>query len=221
MDLVIIGAGGFGREVLDVARAVDLHGSSGGLEVNVLGFIDDGEVDHDRLRRIGSALLGDSAALSRYGGAHFVVAVGDPRVRERLVQVALDAGLVVAPPLEHPESTVGSDVTIGDGSIICAGVRVNSSARIGDHVHLNPNVNVGHDAVLEDYVSVNPLVAVSGNVIVQRGALVGTTASINQGLTVHAGSTVGSGAAVIRDVPPRATVVGVPAREVGSVIKSG
>lgn len=212
VDLVIVGAGGFGREVLDVARAMDLHGSTEERRVNFRGFIDDAP-DADRLERIGARHLGGLGVLNSHTGAHFVVGVGAPDVRERLVQAALSAGLAPAPALVHPHATLGADVVLGVGTVVCAGVRVTTNVRVGEHVHVNLNATVGHDAALEDYVTVNPLAAVSGDVRLGRGVTVGTTACVNQGLSVGARAVVGSGAAVIRDVPTGATVVGVPARE--------
>lgn len=218
MDLVIVGAGGFGREVLDVARAVERHGDEGDRGLTVRGFVDDGPVDTAGFGRIDAAHLGGTNALKEHADCRFIVAVGAPDVRQRLVVACLDAGLTPAGALIHPEASIGADAEIGDGSVVCAGVRITTNVRIGKHVHLNLNATVGHDAVLEDYVAVNPLAAISGGVRLCRGSVVGTTACVNQGLTVGAQSMVGSGAAVIGDVPAGVTFVGVPARQVGVTI---
>lgn len=215
MDLVIIGAGGFGREVLDVVEAVDMLGASAGRRRVCLGFIDDGEPDTDRLRRIGAVHLGGTDVLPDYVSARFVVGVSDPVVREQLANRAVASGLTPAPALVHPEASMGADVTLGLGTVVCAGVRVTTNVRVGEHVHLNINATIGHDVTVEDYVTVNPLAAISGDVQLGRGSMVGTTACVNQGLTVGPGGMVGSGAAVIKDVTGGVTVVGVPARRSG------
>src|SRR5690606_21445806 len=115
----------------------------------------------------------------------------------------------------HPAATLGGDVEVGPGTVICAGVRITTNIRIGRHVHVNLNSTVGHDTLVEDFVTINPLAAISGDVVLRRGVMVGTTACINQGIEVGVDGVVGSGAAVVRDVESGTTVVGVPARPLG------
>lgn len=217
MDLVIIGAGGHGLDVLTVARELDLWLATAGHGVAVLGFIDDGPVDGERLARVGARHLGGSEVLADHAGASYVVAVGSGTVRERLAARAEAAGLLPA-TLVHPDASRGADVEIGAGSVILAGARIGSHVRIGAHVHINQGATVGHDVVLEDYVTLNPQAAISGHATIRAGATVGTGATVNQGLVVGAGAMVGAGAAVTADVPAGVTVVGVPARE---IVRSG
>lgn len=204
---MIIGAGGHGRDVLVALRAHDAaHG-----ERAFLGFVDDGAPRMDRLGRLGAPFLGGCDVLERHAGAGFVVAVGNPQARRHLADRAVEAGLVPV-TVVHRDATVGEDVMMGPGTVICAGARLTTNVRTGFHVHININATVAHDVVLGHYVTLNPQAAVSGDVTVGDGATVGTGAVIRQGLALGDGSTVGAGAAVVVDVPPHSTYAGVPAR---------
>ncbi|MBB0990013.1 acetyltransferase [Dietzia sp. SLG510A3-30A2] len=209
--IVIIGAGGFGREVLDIIRALDLEVAGTGEGWDFLGFIDDGTPPQDRLDRIGAKHLGGMDALADLpDGTTYAIGVGTGSVRRDLDQRATDAGLTPA-TLIDPSATVGADVVFGPGTVVCAGVRVTTNIRTGRHVHLNLNATVGHEAILHDYVTVNPLAAVSGDVTIGEATTVGTTACINQGVSVGAGVMIASGSAVIDDTPDKVLVAGVPA----------
>lgn len=209
--LVIAGCGGHGREALGIVAAINrVHQDMW----RVVGFVDDAptETNLKRVARLGVPFLGTTAELAHAEpGTHYVVGIGDPRIRA-VVAGRIDAYGMPAARLVHPVATVGLDTLIGDGVVIFAGVRVTTNVRLGRHVHLNQNTTVGHDSVLSDYVSVNPLAAVSGDCTVGERVLIGTTAAVLQGLTVGADATVGAGACVVRDVPPAAVVKGIPAR---------
>lgn len=196
MQLFIAGAGGFGRETLDVALALGLA---------VEAFLDDRLAGEQR-RGLPVRSPEDAPA-----GANVVVAVSDPVARRALVERLRTGGLGFF-SLVHPLATVASDTTIGDGSIVLAGAYVSSSVRMGEHVQVNYNATIGHDAVLDDYSTVFPGGNVSGAVHLSIGATVGANAVVLQGLTVGPDAFVGAGAVVTTDVPERETVVGVPAR---------
>jgi sugar O-acyltransferase (sialic acid O-acetyltransferase NeuD family) len=143
--------------------------------------------------------------------AMFSVGIGSPRVRA-LIASKFEAAGATAATLIHPSATFGFGVTIGAGTVICAGVRMTTNISIGRHAHLNLNVTVGHDTRLGDFVSVNPLASISGDCVLESGVLVGAAGVILNGLTVGADSTVGGSACVVKHVPPGVTVKGVPAR---------
>lgn len=210
--LVIVGAGGFGREALDVVHAVNR--SSIDPAFDVLGVLDSNPSSSnlDALRRMNVAWLGAEADWLRAGeDASYLIGIGNPEVRERVASLFHKAGLVAATAV-HPKATVGSLSRFGEGTIVCAGAQISTNVLLGRHVHINPSVTVGHDSEISDFVSVNPGAVISGNVAIERGALVGAGAVVLQGLVVGEGSTVGASACVVRSVDANQTVKGIPAR---------
>jgi sugar O-acyltransferase (sialic acid O-acetyltransferase NeuD family) len=201
--LVIIGAGGHGREVHDVVLALDLE---------FIGFAADEPVDHELIAPRGPHLGGIADALKRHGGASYVVAVGDGKARKRLSGLADAAGLRAA-TLIHPEAIVGSiNVVIGSGSVICAGAQVTTDVEIGVHTHLNRGAQVGHDARIGDFVTLHPGAVLSGGVRLGEGVTIGTNATVIPQMTIGAWTMIGAGATVVTDLPAGLTAVGSPAR---------
>jgi sugar O-acyltransferase (sialic acid O-acetyltransferase NeuD family) len=206
LPLVIIGAGGFGREVLELVR--DINAAFPTFEF--LGFLDDGRVNSGLLERVGAAALGPAARVADVE-ARFVVAIAAPDPRRRIDVLARSHGRAAA-SLVHPWATVGSDVRIGDGAIVAAGARLTTNVVVGRHAHVNFNCTIGHDVVIEDFATLFPGVHVSGGCVIGEGATLGTGCVIVPNVRVGSGATVGAGAVVVRDVEPGTTVVGPAAR---------
>jgi sugar O-acyltransferase (sialic acid O-acetyltransferase NeuD family) len=205
--LVVVGAGGHGREVLDVVEAV--------LELDpqrfrLLGVLDDHEGPHPLLARRGITWLGPVEALADLDAA-YALGVGDGAARASLDGAAAAWGREPA-TLVHPSATTGSACSLGPGLLLAAGARITTNVTVGRHVHINVNASVSHDCVLGDHVTINPGAVVTGTVTIGDGATVGAGATVRQGTVIGAGAVVGAGAAVVADVERGQTVAGVPAR---------
>lgn len=214
-DIIVIGAGGFGRETLDVIEAINAAAPEP--VWNVLGVVDDGpaEIQVERLRARGVALLGSLETLRDQGeGCWFVIGIGSPTVKARIAERVSTWGVRPA-TLVHPAAAVGTQTEIARGAVVCGGAQLSTNLRLGEHVHVNPGAMIGHDSVLDDFVSVNPGAIVSGEVRVRRETLIGAGATVLQGLEVGERSRVGAAACVTKNVDAGATVVGVPARHAG------
>jgi sugar O-acyltransferase (sialic acid O-acetyltransferase NeuD family) len=211
--LVIVGAGGFGREVHDVVVAM---AAAGVVVVDLVGYVDDQGSSDELLARLGTSRLGSIDVLCHDNDpigsdVGYVIAIGAGSVREAIDERLTNAGRRPL-TLVHPAATVGGDNRIGEGCILTAGSRVTTNITLGRHTQLHVNSTIGHDSVLDDFVSVYPGATVSGNVHLERGVTIGTGANVLPGLTVGAGAFVGAGAVVTSNVAPGITVAGVPAR---------
>lgn len=207
-QLVLVGAGGFGREVHDIVVAMNAAGAG----IELLGYVDDSPGDHPLLARQGITFLGHSDELVRLGaGTGFAIGIGSGAARRTLDAKLVAAGCTPV-TLIHPMATVGGDNRVGEGCILAAGARVTTNITLGRHVDLHVNSTIGHDSVLDDFASVYPGATVSGDVHLGEGATIGTGANVLPGVTIGAGAFVGAGAVVTGDVEPGVTVAGVPAR---------
>ncbi len=206
--IIIVGAGGFAREVAQLIADVNAQRPT----YSLLGYLDDNIAPGTSIG--GQTVLGGlDSAQSHAGEVHFVVGVGSPMIKRRLATRLADAGLVLE-TLVHPSAQVGRDICLGKGSVICAGCILTCDITVGTLVTLNLACTVGHDAVISDFVSIAPGSNISGNVTVGQGCDVGTGAATVQGVTLGEWSVVGAGALVATDLPPNITAVGVPAKAI-------
>lgn len=207
-DLYIIGAGGFGRETAWLVERIN--------EVehtwNLKGFIDDNE---ELQREIfgGYSILGGVEYLKELkSDAWVVIAVGNAEMRKRCARRLASFEHLASATLIDPGVELSDSVSVGEGSIICAGTIITVDVRIGSYNIINLDCTVGHSAEFSDFVTLYPSVNVSGNVKIGDGTEVGTGTQIIQGITVGERTVVGAGAVVIKDIESDVTVVGNPAK---------
>ncbi len=206
--IVIIGAGGHARETLGIFLERIEQGES----CEVLGFIDENQINHGR-RLDSFPVLGDFGWFEGVGreDVRGICAVGMPQVCHKWVHQARDLGLQFISAIS-PRTHISPYARIGQGVMIFPNVIVNTGAVISNYVILNVAATVSHDTVVGDFCNINPGVHLAGNVTVGEGCYIGMGANVIQGVTIGHWSIIGAGAVVVQDVPANVTAVGVPAK---------
>jgi sugar O-acyltransferase (sialic acid O-acetyltransferase NeuD family) len=202
--IVIIGAGGHGREVADILKGQN--------QTEVVGFIDENRELHGS-DFDGWPVLGDWSWFDdpRRLEIAVVCAVGLPQLRRRLTKRAESLGLSFVNAISHlalisPSAKLGEGVTVFPHGVINAGAVVES------HSILNVAATVSHDTKIGRYSTVNPGAHIGGNVSIGEGCYLGIGSNVIHGQSIGEWSVVGAGAVVTTDLPANVTAVGVPAR---------
>lgn len=205
--LVILGAGGFARETLDVVDAINEVAPTW----DMLGFIVDAQYGRAGDLVNDKPILGDFDWLLDHPEVYVVCGVGAPEVRYNMISRLSNRDVHYA-TLIHPSVIKTRWMSVGIGDVIAAGCVLSNNIIIGHHVHINPTCTIGHDVTVDNFVSFAPGAIISGNVHLQEGAYIGTGANIIEKKTVGAWSVVGAGSTVVKDIPPNTTAVGSPAK---------
>jgi sugar O-acyltransferase (sialic acid O-acetyltransferase NeuD family) len=201
---VILGAGGFGREVLAYALACG--------EWDVVGFLDRNPRALDGLN-CPCPILGDPLQAALPADAVILCAIGDPRTKLSLCRELRERGATFA-TLIHPSAIVGPDCRLGTGCILGPYSVLTSHVFLGDFVAINAFSGAGHDAVIGDGVTLSAHCDATGGAVLDEGAFLGTHAAVLPRVRVGAYAVVGAGSVAFHNVPPNTTVLGVPARRI-------
>jgi sugar O-acyltransferase (sialic acid O-acetyltransferase NeuD family) len=205
MNVVILGAGGHGRVVLDILQQAREH--------LVKGFLDSNPQLWGR-RVDGAPVLGGPdllGELASQGVDGAVVAIGDNGIRRQFADMVDAAGMELINAI-HPSANLARTVTVGCNVVIAAGALVCAHCQIGDSVILNTGCIVDHESMVGTAAHICPGVKLAGHVTVESGAFLGIGSTVIQNLRIGYDAVVGAGSVVIQDVEPMTTVVGVPAR---------
>ena len=207
-NLIIFGAGGFGRETAWAVERINKISPTW----NLLGFMDDDDTIQGT--EINSyPVLGKLREVDKYPDVYFVCAVGASKVREKTIHNMkmnnpnIKFGTVIDPSVERSDL-----VTVGEGTIICAHTIMTVNISIGNHVIINLDCTIGHDVVINDFSTLYPSVNVSGMSEIGHAVELGTGMQMIQGKKIGNYSIVGAGAVVVRDIPAACTAVGNPAK---------
>lgn len=208
-ELVVIGAGGFGRETAEAIRASNAAGATWRL----LGYLDDDPALAGSCID-GVPVLGGISELADLPGASVVVCTGRPDSylsRARIVK-ELDLPADRYATIVHPAAAVSASSRIGPGSVLLAAAVLTTAVRIGSHVAVMPHVTLTHDDVVADFATLASGVRLGGGVNIGENAYVGAGAMVRENRSVGCCALVGMGSVVLGDVPAGQVWTGVPAR---------
>ena len=199
-SLLIVGAGGHGRVVADVAS----HSYSR------IAFLDDA---FEELQHIDWPVLGSPAELTDVAGdfSDIVIGIGNNAKRQSATDVVQQAGHRLAVIVDN-SAAVSARAKLGDGTVVMPQAAVNAAAELGHSCIVNTGATVDHDCRLGDCVHVSPGANLAGGVSVGARAWIGIGAAVRDGVTIGADAVIGAGAAVVADVAAGCVVYGVPAR---------
>ena len=194
--LIIIGASGHGKVVADVAA--------------LLGYSDIAFLDGNPFIKTcgGYPVIGLDSEADNIEGDLFI-AVGNSRIRQHLMDKHNHRHF---PVLIHPNAVVAHDVQIEAGSVIMAGVVINTSVKIGRGVIVNTASSIDHDCEIEDFSHIAVGAHLAGAVYVGAGTWIGAGSVISNNVNICEACTIGAGAVVIKDIKIPGTYVGVPAK---------
>jgi sugar O-acyltransferase (sialic acid O-acetyltransferase NeuD family) len=193
MEKVLIGAGGFSREIM--AHIGDY---------SMKCFVDD-EYWKENDENI--------FPLSKFDHLKYkaLIAIGDPKVRYEVLQ-RLPKETKYFTFIHNTAQILGNDFKIGEGSIVCAGSIITTNVTIGKHSHINLQTTIGHDCEIGDYFTTAPGAKISGNCKIHDCVYIGTNASVKEKISIHSFSTIGMNAGVVKSINESGVYVGTPAK---------
>lgn len=207
-ELVIIGAGGFGREVAWLIDEINEIST----EWNLIGFIDEDKEKYGKDLN-GYRILGGFEYFEWKKDIYYVCAIGNSKIKKDIIENKCSKYNIKPATLIHPSVIMSKKHNeIGEGCIICAGSIITVNTKIGEHVIINLDCTVGHDVVINNYATIYPSVNISGNCNIGECAELGTGTQIIQGKIIGSNSIIGAGSVVVKDIESNKTAVGIPAK---------
>lgn len=199
--LLIIGAGGHGCVVVDLAIKMKRY--------SYIAFLDDDAMIKNVM---GIKVIGRSSDFLRYIKDYDIfIAIGNNEIREKM-HLELERNDAVIPTLIHPGAIIGSEVIIGPGTVVMAGAIINCRSVIGKSCIINTSATLDHDNVLEDYVHISPGVHTAGAVRIGKKTWIGIGAGVSNNINICGRCTIGAGSVVVKDIEEAGTHVGIPVK---------
>lgn len=205
-DIIIVGAGGFGREVEWLLRRIN---QKSGNKWNILGYADDGIELGTSIGNY-SVVYKVNDLLSIDRKLNVVIAIGNSITRRRIYDIIKENSMLEFPNIIDPSVIMDDDIIFGIGNIICAGVVATVNVKLENFNIINLNCTLGHDDIIKSFVTIYPNSNISGYVKIDECVEIGTGTQIIQEKAITNNVIIGAGAVVVKDILESGTYVGVP-----------
>jgi sugar O-acyltransferase (sialic acid O-acetyltransferase NeuD family) len=206
--IIIIGASGFGREVLqtilDCNKKLEKY--------QIVGFLDSQKSLKNK-KIDGYSVLGGDEWFTKKNVTEVkcVIAIGDNKIRKKISEKLVKKNVIFS-TIIHPTVIFPKNTKIGKGTIIQAGVIITVNVKIKNHVHINIGSTVGHDSVIEDNVTISPGTHVNGHGIIKKNSFIGTGVIIKENILIGESAIIGAGTVLLENVPKNSMYVGIPGK---------
>lgn len=207
--MIIIGAKGFAKEVLEVLHQLN--------QLDNIAFFDD--VNSNIPKKIYNQFpvitsLVDAEAFFKSTDFNFTIGIGNPVFRKYLFDKFIRIGGQYTTTIS-PKASIGNfNTLIGKGCNIMTGVIITNDIVIKDGALINLNCTIGHDSIIGQFVELSPGVHISGNCMIGDYSVFGTNATMLPNITVGKNVIIGAGSLVTKDIPDNSMAYGIPAKVV-------
>lgn len=210
-ELIIIGAGGFGREVLEIALDIQEQGVQN--QWKVKGFITDIPGDFSEKDTLGYEIIDDISNHKISKNAVYAFAIADIPFKIKTTERFIRDGAEFI-NLIHPSAVIGRTVKMGNGNIISPRVTITANVDLGNFIRIGGGTSIGHDVKIGDYSTISGTCGINGYAELGQGVFLGSHAVICPHAKIGAYASVGAGTVVLRRVKPDTSVFGNPARKI-------
>lgn len=210
-NIIIVGAGGFGREVLALIERLNEDSA----RWNVLGFIDDNLHALDNFD-LGYSILGTISEWTPIADEQYAMAIASPQLKKEISEKLKGRGMTFA-TLIHPDVSLGKRASLGEGVILFEHTIVDIDVKLDDFVFINTFCTIGHDAVIGRCTTIAPSVGISGTCKVGQCVNIGGHSYIIPGRKVGDHAVIAAGSIVFSNVREKTTVLGNPAKRMKAI----
>lgn len=205
-NLIIIGAGGHASVIVDIVKSIKNK------NINIIGFLDDNE---SLSNFCGYKVLGKICDINKFSKDNqFIIAIGNNNIRKQISQKYNNINYV---KLIHDSAVIGSNVTIGEGTVVMPRAVINSNSKIGSHTIINTGSIVEHDNIIGDFVHISPSATLCGGVNIGELSHIGANSTVIQYKKIEENVILGASSTVIEDIKSNCVAVGTPAKIIKSL----